>query len=117
MTEWKIYYNPSCSKSREAMALLEEKGIKPTVVEYLTAKPSLVELKRVATQLKLRAPDMIRKKEALYTELQLEGATDKDLFDAMSRFPELLERPIVLKGSSEGVIARPAEKCLGLFED
>lgn len=115
MLEWRIYYNPNCSKSQKAISLLEENGIKPLIIDYLKTKPGFQELKKIASQLKLTAPQMIRKKETLYQELRLDEASDRDLFEAMSRFPELIERPIVLKGHSEGIIARPPENILKII--
>ena len=108
-----IYHNPKCSTSRNALALLREKGIEPTVIEYLKTPPSRDELKRIAaaTGEPLRA--LLRTKQAEYTEQGLDNPalTDDQLIDAMLATPELINRPIVVtpKGARLG---RPLERIL-----
>ncbi|MFD1709875.1 arsenate reductase (glutaredoxin) [Ottowia sp. GY511] len=108
-----IYHNPRCSTSRNALALLREKGIEPTVIEYLKTPPSRDELKRIAnaTGEPLRA--LVRTKQAEYTEQGLDdpALTDDQLIDAMLATPVLINRPIVVtpKGARLG---RPLERIL-----
>ncbi len=108
-----IYHNPKCSTSRNALALLREKGIEPTVIEYLKTPPSRDELKRIAaaTGEPLRA--LLRTKQAEYAEQGLDNPalTDEQLIDAMLATPVLINRPIVVtpKGARLG---RPLERIL-----
>ena len=87
-----IIHNPRCSKSRQTLALLEEKGIEPQVVKYLDTPLSVEELKTLYAQLgvdNVRA--MMRTKEDLYKELSLSQADDEALFKAMAENPKLIE--------------------------
>lgn len=111
-----IYHNPRCSKSRQTLALLEEKGVKPEVVLYLDTPPSKTALKDLVKKLGLgSARDMMRVKEAPYVELDLKNATaESALIDAMAENPILIERPIVVKGD-KAAIGRPPEAVLGIL--
>jgi arsenate reductase len=107
-----IYHNPRCSKSRQTLALLEERGIAPRVVDYLKTPPSAAELKTILKKLGLRPRDLMRKGEPLYAEL---GFKDRDLDDdaliaLMVANPILIERPIVVSGS-KAAIGRPPGVC------
>ena len=111
-----IYHNPRCSKSRQTLALLEERGIAPRVVDYLKTPPSAAELKTILKQLGLRPRDLMRKGEPLYAEL---GLKDRDLDDdaliaLMVANPILIERPIVVSGG-KAAIGRPPESVLGIL--
>jgi len=105
-----IYHNPACGTSRKVLALLQERGIEPTVIEYLKTPPSREQLQDLLTQAGLSARAVIREKEALYQELDLGNPerSDADLFDAMLAHPILMNRPIVK--TRHGVrLCRPAE--------
>ncbi|ODS00428.1 arsenate reductase [Methyloceanibacter superfactus] len=108
-----IYHNPRCSKSRQTLALLEDKGIAPKVVKYLETPPSVAELKRILKKLGLKARDILRKGEAAYDELGLKdsGHTDDELLALMVKSPILIERPIVVSGD-KAAIGRPPEAVL-----
>ena len=108
-----IYHNPRCSKSRQTLALLEEKGITPKIVKYLETPPSAAELKRILDKLGLKARDILRKGEAAYDELGLKdsGHTDDELLALMVKNPILIERPIVVSGA-RAAIGRPSEAVL-----
>lgn len=109
MENIKIWHNPRCSKSRNAMALLEEKNINADVVEYLNANISKDELKNVLSLLGMSAQELLRKGEDVYKELNLKNETDEEkLLDAMVSNPKLIERPIIIRGN-KAVIARPIE--------
>lgn len=112
-----IYHNPRCSKSRQTLALLEEKGITPDVIKYLETPLSVDQLKTVYAQLGLSSVrDMIRTKESIYKELSLgdESVTDEQLFEAMLENPKLIERPIVIKGDAAR-LGRPPEQVLEIL--
>ena len=112
-----IYHNPRCSKSRETLALLEEKGIIPTIVKYLEQTPSVAELETLYRQLGLDSVrKMMRTKEADYKVLGLgnNDVSDEALFIAMSTHPKLIERPIVVKGE-KAALGRPPEQVLDIL--
>lgn len=112
-----IFHNPRCSKSRETLSLLQEKGISPTIVAYLEQAPSPAELKTLLTHLGFDdARKLMRKNEAEYAELGLDDpALDQDaLIAAMAAHPRLIERPIVINGE-KAAIGRPPENVLGIL--
>ena len=108
-----IYHNPRCSKSRQTLALLEEKGVAPKIIEYLKTPPSAAELKAVVKKLGLTPHDIVRKGEARYAELGLKdrAVTDDQLLAIMAENPILIERPIVVSGT-KAAIGRPPEQVL-----
>lgn len=115
MTQVTIYHNPRCSKSRQTLALLQENGVEPTIVEYLKTPPNAAELQSLLTKLELSADELLRKKETVYKELGLAGVSDNDaLIAAMINNPKLIERPIVVKGD-KAAIGRPPESVLGIL--
>lgn len=110
-----IYHNARCSKSRQTLALLEEKNITPEIVLYLDTPPSVETLKTLFTQLELsNVRDMMRTKEAIYKELELGEATDDQLFNAMAENPKLIERPIVIT-NGKARLGRPPEQVLEIL--
>jgi arsenate reductase len=111
-----LWHNPRCTKSREALALLEARGVKPTVVRYLEEPPAAKEIARVLDLLGVEPREMMRKKEAPYAD---EGLGDpklskKALIDAMAKHPILIERPIAIRGK-RAVIGRPPENVLEIL--
>ncbi len=112
----KIYHNPRCSKSRQTLALLEERGIEPEIIEYLKDPPSADELRDVLKKLGLDARDVMRTGEAVYKELGLKDPdlSDDTLIAAMVENPILIERPIVVSGK-HAAIGRPPEKVLEIL--
>jgi len=112
----KIYHNPRCSKSRQTLQLLEEKGVKAEIVEYLKDAPSKTELESVLTLLALSPRDLMRKGEAVYAELNLkdEALSNDQLIAAMLENPILIERPIVL-ANGKAAIGRPPESVLDIL--
>lgn len=110
-----IYHNPRCSKSRQTLALLEEKNIQPEIIKYLETPPSVAELKELFTQLNLsEVRDMMRTKEDIYKELSLAQASDEQLFEAMASNPKLIERPIVVN-NGQAKHGRPPEQVLDIL--
>ena len=111
-----IYHNPRCSKSRQTLALLQEKGVEPTVVEYLKTPPSAADLSDILSKLGMAPRDLMRKKEAPYGENNLgdESLSADALIAAMVENPILIERPIVLSGG-KAAIGRPPESVLEIL--
>jgi arsenate reductase (glutaredoxin) len=107
--EIKIYHNPRCSKSRQALALLKEKNIEPEIVEYLKQNPTKAELKDLLMKLHIKAEDLVRKGEAYYKE-KLKGKkfSEEEWVQIILEHPELIERPIVIRGN-RALICRPPE--------
>jgi arsenate reductase len=103
-----IYHNPKCSTSRKTLELLRDKGIEPEVVQYLKTPPSRAELSTMISAAGIDVRAAVRKREALYAELDLADATDDQLLDAMAEHPILIERPFVVtpKGTR---LARPVD--------
>lgn len=116
MSEFTIYHNPRCSKSRQTLALLEENNVSAQVVEYLENTPSEAELKTLLKKLGINARDLLRKGEDAYKENNLkdDSLSDDQLIAAMNKFPKLIERPIVVKGD-RAVLGRPPENVLDLI--
>ncbi|HHS95264.1 MAG TPA: arsenate reductase (glutaredoxin) [Phaeodactylibacter sp.] len=111
----KIYHNPRCSKSRQTLALLHEKGLKPEVVLYLEETPTEKELTTLIKKLGIKPKDLIRKGEAIYKEkYKGKELSDKEWIAAMLAHPKLIERPIVVKGK-KAVLGRPPENVLDLL--
>ena len=111
-----IYHNPLCSKSRQTLALIKEKGINPTVVHYLETPLKYATITSLLGQLGLSVRDIIRTGEDIYKELQLNdpSLSEKELVQAIIEHPKLLERPIVVK-DNKAVIGRPPENVLTLL--
>ena len=110
-----LWHNPRCSKSRNAAALLEEKGIDAEVVKYLDTPPTKEELKTLLSQLGMSARELMRTKEDVYKELNLKEVEDEEkLIEAMVANPKLIERPIVIK-DGKAVIGRPIENIVELL--
>lgn len=117
MSEITLYHNPRCSKSRQALQLLTERGITPTIVLYLEHPPDAQTLHRLLRQLKLPARALLRSGEAEYRTLGLDDpACDEErIIAAMATTPKLIERPILVVGD-RAVIGRPPENILELLE-
>ena len=111
----KILHNPRCAKSRQTLALLEEKGTSPDIVEYLKTPLTKKQIKALLKKLGLTARDAMRKNENLYKELKLAEVDDEAvLIKAMSENPILIERPIV-ETPNGAAIGRPPENVLPLL--
>lgn len=112
-----LYHNPRCSKSREALALLQARGITPEVVLYLETPPDSGTLQSLLKKLQLPARSLLRTKEPEYVELGLAdpALSDMHIINTIAQHPRLLERPIAVAGE-HAVIGRPPEAILALFE-
>jgi len=109
MSEIQIWHNNRCSKSRNALALLQERGIEPTVVKYLEEALTAAKIQEILDSLGMNARELMRTKESIYKELNLKDEKDEaKLIEAMLKHPKLIERPIIIQGN-KAVIARPIE--------
>jgi arsenate reductase (glutaredoxin) len=111
-----LYHNPRCSKAREALALLEQKGIKPSLQLYIDNPPSVAELKNLLALLGIPARDLLRTTEPSYHELNLANPalSEAQLIKAMCDDPRLIQRPIAVRGK-RARIGRPPEAILELL--
>ena len=106
----KIYHNNRCGKSREALKMLEEKGIQHEVVDYMNTPVTEEELEGVLEKLDMDAIDLVRNKEADWKEnFKGKELDEAEVILAMIEYPKLMERPIIVNGKN-AVVARPAEK-------
>lgn len=106
----KIYHNNRCGKSREALKMLEEKGIQHEVVDYMNTPVTEEELEGVLEKLDMDAIDLVRIKEADWKEnFKGKELDEAEVILAMIEYPKLMERPIIVNGKN-AVVARPAEK-------
>jgi len=108
-----IWHNPRCSKSRQTLALLQERGIDLEIVEYLNSPPDVATLKAVLAMLNTGPQGLIRTGESVFRELGLKDADDTALLDAMVEHPILIERPVVINGE-RAAIGRPPEAVLDI---
>jgi len=111
-----IFHNPRCSKSRQTLALLEEQGINPTIIEYLKTPITKDKLIEILSLLELAPRDLMRKKEEVYAEKDLDNLSlsDAELIDIMVKNPILIERPIVL-ANGKAALGRPPEQVLNIL--
>jgi arsenate reductase len=109
-----IYHNPRCSKSRQTLALIEDKGVAPTIVEYLDMPPSETTLKDLVSLLGVRPAEIVRKKEAKEEGLDVTSMSDAAVIKVMASTPRIIERPIVVSGK-RAVIGRPPENVLDIL--
>jgi arsenate reductase len=116
LSEFTIYHNPRCSKSRQTLALLEENGVDPDIVLYLKQPPTASQLRELLGKLGLAAADLLRRGEEAYSESGLgPDSSERDIVQAMVAHPRLIERPIVVRGD-RAVLGRPPENVLALLD-
>ena len=116
MQNIEIWHNPKCSKSRAAVELLESKNIDANIVKYLETAPSKEQLQDVLKKLNMKASQLLRTGEEIYSELKLNQINDEnELIEIMVKNPILIERPIIIKGD-KAVIARPIENLSELLK-
>ena len=111
----KIYHNSRCSKSRQGLHLLQEAGASPDIIDYIKNPLTTGEIKEILAKLDIPALDLVRKNEAIWKEkFKGKELSEDEIIQAMSEYPKLIERPIVVKGN-KAVIGRPPEKIKLLF--
>ena len=111
-----IYHNPRCSKSRQTLQLIRDKGIEPEIVEYLKQPLNAAQIEKLLTMLDMQPRDLMRKKEEEYSALDLGDSklSAGALIKAMAEHPVLIERPIVVAGN-KAVLGRPPEQALKIL--
>ncbi len=114
-----VWHNPRCRKSREGLAaaqkVAEEKALELEIRKYLDNPPDEKELKNILKMLKMNAMDLVRSKEAIWKEnFKGKDLSEKEVIQAMAKYPKLIERPVVIFGD-KAVLARPAEKVYELL--
>ena len=108
-----IYHNPSCSKSRQTLALLRERGIEPTIVEYLQNPLDEAALTELSEQLGLSPRDLVRPRENRSLDLP-DPRDDVGWIARLAAHPEIMQRPVV--GSAAGArLGRPPERVLEIL--
>ncbi len=107
MCSVKIWHNPSCSKSRAAMEILDTSNCETQILKYLENTPNVSEIKNTLSMLGVQARELMRTKEDIYIELNLKDEMNEDkLIEAMVQNPKLIERPILFK-NGKAIIGRP----------
>ncbi len=111
-----IYHNPRCSKSRQTLQLLRDNGIEPEIIEYLKSPPSASELRDILVRLEMKPIDLVRTDEAVFEKLGVQPKllSDDALVTFMTEHPEVIQRPIVIRGQ-RAVLGRPPENALDLL--
>jgi arsenate reductase len=112
----RIYHNPRCSKSRQTLELLLERGIEPTIVEYLKTPPGIQELDEILNKLGIEPRQLMRTNEPDYKTLALDRPelSREQLIQALHDHPRLLQRPVVVTAQS-AAIGRPPEQVLEIL--
>ncbi len=112
----KIYHNPRCRKSRQTLALIQENGITPEIIEYLKSPISVSEIASLLEMLNIRPIQLIRKADQIWQEnFKGKDLSDDEIVNAMVEYPKLIERPIVTE-KGKAIIGRPPENVLSLFD-
>lgn len=112
-----IYHNPNCGTSRNVLAAIRAAGHEPRIVEYLKTPFTRDELRALIARMNIKVCDLVRTKEALYSQLGLDGrdVSDAELLDAMVAHPLLINRPIVTT-KRDAKLCRPSDVVQGLLE-
>ena len=117
MNDLTIYHNPRCSKSRKTLLIIKDHGIQPTVVEYLKKPLKKFELENISRLLNKRPKEFVRKSEVDFKENNIKNIIENDaeLINEMTKFPKIIERPIVIS-RNKAVMGRPPENVLELLD-
>ena len=116
MSAYKIFHNPRCSKSRQALQILQDNNCDIEIINYLEIDLDVSLIKNILHKLSLKPRDILRTSEQDYKDnnLKVDDFSDDDLIDYMIKYPKLIERPIVIKGDM-AVLGRPPENVLELL--
>ena len=113
-----IYHNPRCSKSRKTLEILQNRGVEPTIVEYLKTPPAAATIVKLAEQLQLTVADLVRTGETEFRQAtDLPSLDDAAALAAwIARNPKVLQRPIVVDSDTgRAVLGRPPENAIELL--
>lgn len=113
-----IFHNPKCSKSRETLKLLNDRGIEPDIILYLQTPPTQKELSEILKKLGMEPKQLIRFKEPVAGKLGIKPSDNRpnaEWIKLMAENPILIERPIVIT-SKKAALGRPPENVLGLID-
>ena len=108
MSEYRIYHNPKCSKSRQTLELLKEHGIEPQIIEYLKEPLTEAQVTELINILDAEPTALVRTKEDLFKENKPSIESPQDIAKAIAKYPKLMERPVVVRGK-KAVLGRPPE--------
>lgn len=113
-----IYHNPDCGTSRNALGLIRNSGVEPTIIEYLKTPPSREKIAALIRAMDIHVRDLLREKGTPYKELGLEDPrlTDEKLIDAMLQHPILINRPIVVTPLGTK-LCRPSDTVIDILPD
>ena len=116
MSAFKIFHNSRCSKSRQALKILQDHYCDIEIINYLEIDLEVSLIKDILKKLSLKPRDILRTSELDYKDnnLKEDDLSDDDLIDCMIKYPRLIERPIVIKGH-RAILGRPPENVLGLL--
>ena len=116
MSEVTIYHNPRCSKSRQTLALIRDRGIEPNIILYLEGMLTPEDIAHTLDLLGVRTIDIIRKNEAEFKTYfgDADKMSDAELIMAMARHPKVIERPIVI-AQNKAIIGRPPDNVLDIL--
>ena len=115
MSQLTILHNPRCSKSRQTLEIIHQKGVKPEVIKYLETPPSASEIKQLLKLLNLKADDIMRIGEDDYKQqIKNKQLSESEKIDLLVKFPKIIERPIVFN-DKKAIIGRPPENVLKLL--
>ena len=110
-----IYHNPRCRKSREALKYLQDKEYDFEVRDYIKNLLSIEEIVELIESLNIKPLELVRKNEVFWKEnFKNKDLDDNQIISVLSKYPKLIERPIVTKGKSS-IIARPVDKLLNFL--
>jgi len=111
-----IYHNPKCSKSREALQILQDNNRQPEIIEYLQEPPNKQELTKIIELLGISPRHLLRTTELEYkvNGLDDESISDEEIIEVICENPSLLQRPVVVQGS-KAIIGRPPTKVLEII--
>lgn len=111
-----LYHNPRCSKSRQALKLLQERGVEPEIVEYLKTPPGRSRIEKILRALPNELHETVRRKEPEYKKAGLTGDSSlEEVAAAIAEYPKILERPVAVRGS-RAVLGRPPERVLEILK-
>lgn len=112
-----IYHNPSCSKSRATLELLTERGIEPEIIEYMKEPPNEETLRHIVDLLGIEVRQLLRSNEQVFKDAGLDDGdlAEKDIIEALSQCPTLLQRPIVVVDNNKAALGRPPESVLEIL--